>query len=763
MRRATRVLRRKNPRASRIPRCAGDGAQPHMNTRRTRIRHRARRRGPSRLVILLFSGILALGLVAAIGVVGWVVAIAMTGPEIRELPRRDQGRSSQVFAADGTRLGFIQSRIVRQPVRSTEIPDLVRDATIAVEDQRFYDHKGVDFEGVVRAGVRNLTSGKTVEGGSTLTMQLVRTLYASNERNITRKIREAKLAEELENLHPGPEGKRWILNEYLNNVPYGTAGGQEIIGVQAAARAFFGKPARDLTLSQSALLAGLPQAPTSYNPISNAGAAKRRRNDVLRRMADQGMISEEDARKAQDEPTGVKPSGFFSQRTEGHVFDYVKKQLNETYGSKVVEQGGLKVYTSIDLKLQRAARKAMAASLGAPGMPASAIVSIDPKTGYILAMANSKSYGERKFNLAAQIKRQPGSTFKIMALMAAVRRGMDPDSTTYVSKPINIPNSPYGPVKVKTYDGSYGGSMTLTRATLKSDNAVYIQLALDVGPDLVKKAAVDMGIKSKLIAVPAESLGGLTNGVTPLEMANSYATIASGGYRNKPSMIKKVVFPAARGAKQKTDTRLGRLKRAKTFDNGVTGEVTKILQANVSGGTGTRAQTQCPTAGKTGTTDEFRDAWFAGYTPKVATAVWVGYEPNALLMRTQFNGGSVAGGTFPAIIWGAYMKQALAGKDCGTFPAITEPVRASRFRGRYASSGGAGTGDEAPSSTPGAPVVDEAVPEETKRPESGGDNGGGSNPGGGGGGNNGGDGGNNGGGAEPAAPGPDSGGVTPGT
>lgn len=719
-----------------------------MSLRRTRIRHRARRRGPSRLVVLLFGGLLALMMVAGMGIVGWVVATAMTGPEIRELPRRDQGRSSVVYAADGTRLGFIQSRIVRQPVRTDEMGGYVRDATVAVEDQRFYQHQGVDFEGVVRAAVRNLTSGATVEGGSTLTMQLVRTLYATKERNITRKIREAKLAEELENAHPGMEGKRWILTEYLNNVPYGTSGGQEIIGVQAAARAYFGKPARDLTLDQAALIAGLPQAPSQYNPLTYPDAAKRRRDDVLRRMADQGMITDDQANAAQERDLGLNPSRFYSLRTEQHVFDYVRKQLVEKYGERRVQQGGLKVYTSIDLKLQRAARKAMKASLGEPGMPASAIVSIDPETGYIKAMANSKSYAQRKFNLAAQIKRQPGSTFKVMALMAAVRRGVNPDSTSYVSKPIDIPDSPYGPIKVKTYDGSYGGSMSLTRATLKSDNAVYIQLALDVGPQAVKKAAVDMGIKSKLIAVPAESLGGLERGVTPLEMANSYATIASGGYKNRPSMITRVVFPAANGRPSRTDTSLGRLKRAKTFANGVTGTVTKILQQNVSGGTGGRAATQCPTAGKTGTTDNHADAWFAGFTPKLATAVWVGYEPDPVFMRSQFNGSSVAGGTYPAIIWGSYMKEALAGKDCGTFRPITEPVTASPFRGRYARSGGQGTGT-GDTTDGGAPPVAEGEPADTPS-----ENGGGDSDAGNGGGNEGG--------GDPGGAGGDPGGGNPG-
>ena len=671
-----------------------------MNTRRTRIRHKKRRKGSSKLVVILFGGMLAVGIIGVASVLGWIVYTANSGPKIQELRPREQGRSSQIFASDGTRIGFFQSRVVRQPIATDEMADAVRQATVAVEDRRFYQHKGVDFEGVVRAAFRNLTSGKTVEGGSTLTMQLVKTLYAGRERNVTRKIREAKLAEELENVHNGPEGKKWILTQYLNNVPYGTAGGQEIIGIQAAARAYYNKPAKDLSLAQSAMLAGLPQAPTEYNPLINPKDALKRRDDVLSRMQEQGMITASQAAGAKGQKVGVvKNSSFYSSKQEQYVFDYVKKQLVAKYGRSVVSRGGLKVYTTIDLKKQRAARKAIAANLNFTDAPSAALVTIQPSTGQIEAMASSGAYSERKFNLAAQESRQPGSTFKTMALMAAVRAGVVPESTTYVSKPLNITTGPYAdaanPIKVKTYGGTYGGSMNLVRATLTSDNTVYMQLALDVGPDKVKKAAVDMGIKSKLLAVPAESLGGLNQGVTPLEMTNAYATIASGGYRNTVTAIKRVVFPKSSTYPNGRTDNLGNPKRAKTFRNGVTGEVTKILQQNVQGGTGTRAQTNCPTAGKTGTTDDFRDAWFAGFTPKHATAIWVGYpSPRVVEMRSQFQGASVAGGTFPAQIWGQYMKSILAGEDCGTFKKITEPVTAAKFKGRYASSGGKGTGDD---------------------------------------------------------------------
>ncbi len=324
---------------------------------------------------------------------------------------------------------------------------------------------------------------------------------------------------------------------------------------------------------------------------------------------------------------------------------------------------------------------------------------MDPSTGQIKAMASSANYGSRKFDLATQGRRQPGSTAKTFVLMAAVRKGVRPESTNYVSKPLNITSGPYGspaaPLKVKTYDNTYGGSMNLVRATLKSDNSVYMQLALDIGIPAVEQAAVDMGVPRRIHhGFPGEALGGFTSGITPLEAVTAYSTIADGGYRNTPTAISKVVFPkSADHPNGKTDD-LGHPKRAKTFRNGVTGEVTKILEQNVQGGTGVRAQIQCPAAGKTGTTDNFRDAWFSGFTPRLATSVWVGYPDRQVEMRTQYFGASVAGGTFPAIIWGKYMRQAVAGQPCGEFRKITEPVTASSFEGQYAKSGGDGTGDE---------------------------------------------------------------------
>ncbi len=289
-----------------------------------------------------------------------------------------------------------------------------------------------------------------------------------------------------------------------------------------------------------------------------------------------------------------------------------------------------------------------------------------------------------EFNLAAQGHRQPGSAFKTMVLTTAIRKGVDPNRTTYVSKALSLDvgdGSP--PWEVKTYDGSYRGTMTLTQATLSSDNTVYAQLILDLGAKAVRETAELMGITTKLDAYPAEGLGGLRRGVSPLEMANAYATLASGGIRNEPKAITKVVFPDG-----KSDD-LGEPKRERAFSDGVAYEVTKILQQNVLGGTGTAAQIGCPAAGKTGTTDNFNDAWFVGYTPHLSSSVWVGY-PNALVEMRAVHGISVAGGTFPAAIWHDYMMVA-HGDDCESFALPTEPATFSPFFGKYASTGKTGT------------------------------------------------------------------------
>ncbi|TML28499.1 MAG: penicillin-binding protein [Actinobacteria bacterium] len=657
-------------------------AVPAMTPRQRRVRRRQRRRAsPVRRGFLVVLGVGVLGAFgSALAVAIYVIAVASSAPDISTLKPVDKGQNSEVFASNGQRLGFIENDELRQQVPTAQLPTALRNATIAIEDQRFYKHKGVDYEGVVRAAFKNLSSGKTVQGGSTITMQLVRNLYpVSHARNLARKIKEAKLAEELEK----KRSKIWILTTYLNDVPYGTVGGQTAIGAQAAARVFFDKPARDLTLPESAMLAGLPQAPSLYNPFRDPRSALARRNDVLGRMQKMGMISRADYEQAVASPLGVKSNDYYTARRESYFFDYVKEQLIQRYGLETVRKGGLKIYTTIDLNKQQEARDAMKGQLPYTDDPSSAIVSIDPRTGYIKAMASSAKYGKVQFNYAAQGHRQAGSTFKVMVLMAALRKGVDPNTTTYVSHQLDL-NTPWGPWKVSTYSHTYGGTMNLVNATLQSDNTVYAQLDLDVGPDAVRQAAYDLGITTKLDGLPAEGLGGLRLGVSPLEMATAYATVASGGIRHQPLAIKKVVFPDGKSED------LGRPVGKRTFSQGVSYEATKILEQNVQRGTGTAANIGCPAAGKTGTVDDYTDAWFIGFTPHLTSAVWVGY-PNQKVPMYSVHGIRVAGGTFPAQIWHDYMSKAVGG-DCSDFTVPSQQATFQPFFGKYTRNGSSGGG-----------------------------------------------------------------------
>ncbi|MDX6639419.1 MAG: penicillin-binding protein, partial [Solirubrobacteraceae bacterium] len=517
----------------------------HHARQRRRQRHQ---KGAGRVIFLSLGVLTGAGALAAIGVVTWVIGIAASAPSISTLKPIPQGATSIIYAADGQRLGFIQSTVLRSPVPSTVIPQTLKNATVAIEDKRFYKHKGVDFEGLIRAALKNIESHQTVQGGSTLTMQLVKNLYEKQTlrsgvgRTYKVKIQEAKLAEDLENVHPGLAGKQWVLSKYVNNVPYGTVGGQTAVGVQAASRVFFDEPAKDLTLAQSALLAGLPQAPSQYSPYLNPQAALARRNEVLDQMAQQGMITPAQALAAERSALGLRHNRYYTERREGYFFDYVQSELVQRYGYETVRRGGLRIYTTLDLTMQREAKAALAHSIAGTNRD-SALVTMDPETGYIRTMATSRKYGDLKFNLAAQGHRQPGSTFKVMVLMTALRRGVDPNTTYYTSRPLKFTDPTWGPIDVKTYEGTYGGRMNLVTATLKSDNTVYEQLDLDLGPQAVRQTAYDMGITTHLNGYPAEGLGGLRTGVSPLEMARAYSSIANGGYRIRPIAVTKVTFP----------------------------------------------------------------------------------------------------------------------------------------------------------------------------------------------------------------------------
>jgi penicillin-binding protein 1A len=651
-------------------------------SRQARNRRRRHGQGGGARILLIGGGVLVSALVIGVlATIAYVAHVADSAPALDRLHPLVLGGSSQVFASDGTRLGFIQSDQLRTPVGWSAIPEELKDATVAIEDQRFYKHDGVDVTGIFRAAVKDITHGAALQGGSTITMQLVRNLYLGGDQHtLKQKIIEAKEALEYEKHH----SKRSILTSYLNSVPYGTVGGQTAVGVQAAARIFFDKPANQLNLAQSALLAGLPQAPSQYNPFLNPSAARSRRNEVLSKMAQLHYISQAQAAAAERAPLEVHHGTFYNQRREGFFFEYVREQLVRRYGAKTVEQGGLKVYTTIDLNMQRQARKAIAQVLNEPEDPASAIVTLNPANGDIEAMAESETYGSHsQYNLAADGHRQPGSTFKAIDLADALSRGVDPNSTSYVSHTLAPGWLPgYPTYEVKTFEGtSLNRSLNLVQATLASDNTVYAQLAADLGEETITDMAYKMGVKTHLSSYPAEALGGLTLGVTPLEMATVFATLADGGWRNSPIAITKVVFPEGR-----VDEKWGRPHRVKVLSDGVTAAETSILHQNVLGGTAVRSAITCPTAAKTGTTSELVDAWLDGYTPNYATVVWMGY-PNRRVSMIDVHGEPQQGGYLPAEIWHAYMAAVTEGKPCTDFPQPKEPISYQPFYGKYASTG----------------------------------------------------------------------------
>ncbi len=431
------------------------------------------------------------------------------------------------------------------------------------------------------------------------------------------------------------------------------------------------------------MLAGLPQAPSQYNPFLYPAAARARRNEVLSKMAELHYISRAAASAAEHAPLEVKHGNYYSQRSEPFFFEYVREQLVHRYGKKTVEQGGLKVYTTIDLNMQREARKAIAEVLDEPEDPASAIVTLNPENGDIEAMAESESYEQSQYNLAADGHRQPGSTFKAIDLADALSRGIDPNSTYYLSHTLEPGWLPgYPTYEVKTFEGtSLNKSISLVNATLASDNTVYAQLAADLGEETVTQMAHKMGVTTHLSSYPAEALGGLTLGVTPLEMAVVYATLADGGYRNSPIAITKVVFPGGH-----VDSSWGTPHRVKVLSNGITAEETSILHDNVLSGTATRSAIDCPTAAKTGTTSELVDAWLDGYTPHYSTVVWMGY-PNKRVSMTDVHGEPQQGGYLPAEIWHAYMAAVTEGQKCAEFPPATEPLVYQPFFGQYESAG----------------------------------------------------------------------------
>jgi penicillin-binding protein 1A len=653
-----------------------------LRARRLRAQRRKRISRRRRVGVLAgAAGIVFAGLLLTVGFGGAVAY--QKGCSLSSLEPFSLGENTFIYADDGSRLGAIPSEgRNRQKVPYRRISPWVVKATVAIEDKRYWQHGGIDPIGITRAFWADVSQGKVVQGGSTITQQLVRNLYISRERTFTRKLREACLAVKLADKW----SKQKILTAYLNQIYYGS----QAYGVEAAAQTYFSKPAKRLTLAQAALLAGLPQAPSRYDPFSNPEDALARRKQVLRAMLSTGEISRRQYRKViRNHSLHLKAGELYKEIRQPYFFGYVRDELVRVYGEARVRHGGLRVYTTIDPKLQRAAREAIKNQLYLSNDPAAAVVAIDPSTGAIRAMtAVSPGRAHNQFNLIADARRQPGSTFKAFVLAAAIEKGMNPDSTYYLSAPLHCDT---GPCAVKpwdpvTYDNTYVGSTSVTNATLRSDNTVFARLTLDVGADNVAKMAQKLGVRTPLdvngFYVPSMGLGSIA--VTPLDMASAYATFAARGIYSKPMAIKKVILP-----KGQRDTKAGwgRPVRKQVISSGVAYEVTKILQENVLSGTGIGANFGIPAAGKTGTTENHADAWFCGYTPQLEATVWMGYQQGEIPM-TNVHGISVAGGTFPATIWHLFMQEALANEPTKNFLLPNAYPTYTDWHGEWQYSGG---------------------------------------------------------------------------
>ncbi len=588
---------------------------------------------------------------------------------------------SVVYASNGrTVLAVLRGQQSRVLVDTNGIAPIMRQAIVSVEDKRFFERKaGLDLRGVGRALWADITHKSIVEGGSTITQQFVKNAYIRNQRTLARKIREAALAWQLQQ----DWTKDRILTAYLNTIYFGNGA----YGIQQAARTYFHEGARYLQLPQAALLAGIPADPARYDPVTNPGAAKERRRLVLTDMLEQGKITRTEYRQANAAPL-PRPQDVHLPGQQGpaqYFVNYVKNQLIAKYGAARVFGGGLKVRTTIDLKMQKRARTAIERILRNPNGPAAALVAIDPRTGAVKAMFGGRNFRESQFNLAAQAERQPGSSFKPVVLATAMREGISPD-TQIESKPVSI-DAGDRIWHVTNFDHTYLGRVSVATGIVSSDNSVFAQLTDLVGPRAIVRTAHALGIQSPLNAYFSIGLG--SEAVNPLEMARAYATLANDGKRVDSSLFgdePRVVDRVEHIQTSRVDTNVPQPKEVLAPAQAEL--MTQLLQNVVRFGTGKRAAVPgVQVAGKTGTTDNYGDAWFVGYTPELVVAVWVGYPDRLRPMLYEFGGEPVTGGTLPALIWKDFVESLHESNDNRYFDAPQylggEPLWVVKRGGRW--------------------------------------------------------------------------------
>jgi penicillin-binding protein 1A len=615
-------------------------------------------------VVLVAAGIgLALAAILMMPEAQAVFTAGKGGKDDLAKSLRPLSERSVVLARDGSTLAVLHAEENRVPIKLSDVPPNVAKAVVDIEDDRFYEHGGIDLRSLGRALATNISAGGVRQGGSTITQQLVKNSLLSPKQDVHRKLKEAVLSMRLES----QMSKNQILERYLNTVYFGNGA----YGIEAAAENYYGEKVGELTTAQGALLAGLIQNPVYYDPFRFPEVAKTRRAEVADRMAQLHHISSDEATQIKDTPL---PAAAVVQPTEklDYFADKVKQILlgnNSPLGGtpqdryQEVFNGGLRIHTTLDPKLQQVALQKINANLpDTNGKFTAALVSMDPTNGAVRALVGGPGFDQAQYDIVTDGARQPGSSFKAFTLMAALEQGHSPNDIVDGTAPCPIPNpggtpNPYSP---SNFEGEEGGPMTVTDATVHSVNCAYVHLQEAIGEKNVIDVANRMGITHHLTPVKSLTLG--SEAVSPLEMVTSYATLAADGERHDPYFIQSVddrngkeVFSAKPKGRRAVASQNARVE-------------TSVLQQVVQRGTGTRAGiTGRQVAGKTGTAEDFHDAWFVGYTPQLATAVWMG-SPKAEVPMTSVGGISVQGGSYPAQIWGAYMKDALAGQPAISFP-----------------------------------------------------------------------------------------------
>lgn len=580
-------------------------------------------------------GVLMLGSsVVAGSLVGLAISFQNL-PDVRILRNYTPSETSHIYDVKGKHLTSMHGEANREVVPLDEISPNLKRSVMAIEDSYFYAHKGVNVTSTARALRANFNKGETSEGGSTLTMQLVKNLFLTPERAVTRKVAEAVLALRVEQVFK----KNEILELYLNQIYWG----HNNYGAETASQSYFGKSVRDLNLAESAMMAGVIQAPEELSPFYNMKAATSRQHVVLQRMRDLKWITPEEEKQARDYKIKLGKIMSFQGSEIPYVTEAITKELTKKFGRDALLKGGLRIQSSIDTKMQRIAEDTVNRSYRT-GADQMALVAVDPRTHYVKAMVGGLDYKKSQYNRATQALRQPGSAFKPFVYYAAFASGKYEPGSTIVDSPVGYPDGDemYYP---QNYDRSFAGAMTMRRALEQSRNIPAVKLGQEVGLNKVIEICRSLGIKSPIEPVISLPLGAVD--VTPLEMATAYATLANNGWHSDPTLII-----------QATDSKGGmvldnRPKLRLVLDPWAAAATNEIMQGVINQGTATSAQIGRPAAGKTGTTSSEKDIWFVGSVPQLSTAVWVGNDDNTTL------GSGATGGTVVAPIWRDFMSQAV--------------------------------------------------------------------------------------------------------